>query len=112
MALHDRFGRVPLDVCSRSAIAHAEDSFQCPRSRRSNGTGAMRLLRECERPSERTYLRRKAPGPGELFEIRISLGPGAIARTGGEAFYRGEVAQRILRAAPSRVACTLLPILP
>src|SRR5215470_12294321 len=97
-ALHERFGRVPLDVVLSAAIAHAESGFPVPEITALEWAGATPLLRT-DTNAIRTYLPDgKAPLAGELFrnpDLARSLA--AIARTGGDAFYRGELAQRILR---------------
>jgi len=98
MTLHEKFGRVPLDVVLSAAIAHAEDGFPVSEITAIEWAGAMPLLRT-NTNAIRTYLPDgEAPAAGELFrnpDLARTLE--AIARTGGEAFYRGEVAERILR---------------
>ena len=98
MALHEKFGRVPLDVVLSAAIAHAEDGFPVSEITAIEWAGAMPLLRT-NTNAIRTYLPDgQAPDAGERFrnpDLARTLE--AIARTGGEAFYRGEVAERILR---------------
>ncbi len=98
MALHEKFGRVPLDAVLAAAIAHAEDGFPVSEITALEWGGAMPLLRT-NTNAIRTYLPDgEAPRAGELFrnpDLARTLE--AIARGGGEAFYRGEVAQRILR---------------
>jgi gamma-glutamyltranspeptidase/glutathione hydrolase len=98
MALHEKFGRVPLDVVLSAAVAHAEEGFPVSEITALEWAGAMPLLRT-DSNAIRTYLPDdKAPAAGERFrnpDLARTLA--AIARTGGEDFYRGEVAQRILR---------------
>jgi gamma-glutamyltranspeptidase / glutathione hydrolase len=98
MALHDKFGRVPFDVVLSAAIEHADSGFPVPEITADEWAGAVPLLRT-DANAIRTYLPDgEAPATGELFrnpDLARTLA--AIARTGGEAFYRGEVAQRILR---------------
>jgi gamma-glutamyltranspeptidase / glutathione hydrolase len=98
MALHEKFGRVPLDVVLSAAIAHAEDGFPVSEITALEWAGAMPLLRT-DTNAMRTYLPDgEAPDAGERFRNSdLARTLGAIARNGGDAFYRGEVAQRILR---------------
>lgn len=99
MALHERFGRVPFDVVLSAAIAHAEEGFPVAEITALEWAGAIPLLRT-DTNAIRTYLRdgETAPVAGELFRNPdLARALRGIARTGGEAFYRGEVAQRILR---------------
>src|SRR4029434_5040006 len=98
MARDERFGRGPLDVVLSAATAHAEDGFPVSEITALEWAGAMPLLRT-DTHATRTYLPAgEAPDAGELFrnpDLARTLR--AVARYGGDAFYRGEVAQRILR---------------
>jgi len=98
MALHDRFGRVPFDVVLSAAIEHAGAGFPVPEITAEEWAGAVPLLRT-DANAIATYLPGgQAPATGELFrnpDLARTLA--SIARTDGEAFYRGEVAERILQ---------------
>jgi gamma-glutamyltranspeptidase/glutathione hydrolase len=98
IALFEKFGRVPLDVVLSAAIAHADEGFPVSEITALEWAGAVPLLRT-DTNAIRTYLpREKAPGSGELFRNHdLARTLAAIARGGGDAFYRGEVAQRILQ---------------
>src|SRR4029434_8111847 len=98
MAPHGRFGRVPLDVVLSAATAHAEDGFPVSEITALEWAGAMPLLRTDTNAIQQYDPDGEAPDAGELFrnpDLARTLS--AIARDGGDAFYRGEVAQRILR---------------
>jgi len=98
MALHDKFGRVPFDVVLSAAIEHADGGFPVPEITALEWAGAVPLLRT-DTNAIRTYLPDgEAPVTGELFRNSdLARTLTAIARTGGDAFYRGDVAQRILQ---------------
>ena len=97
MALHQKFGRVPLDTILSAAVAHAGNGFPVPEITALEWQGSAAIL-QTDRNATSTYLPGgRAPVPGDLFrnpDLARTLG--AIARDGGDAFYRGEVAKRIL----------------
>ena len=98
MALHEKFGRVPLGTILSSAIAHAENGFPVSEITSLEWLGSTPALRT-DRNATTTYLPGgRAPAAGDVFrnpDLARTLD--AIAREGGDAFYRGEVAQRILK---------------
>ena len=98
MALHGKFGRLPLETTLGAAIAHAGDGFPVSEITALEWHGAMAVL-QTDRHATSTYLPGGcAPVAGELFhnpDLAATLG--AIARDGGDAFYRGEIAKRILK---------------
>jgi gamma-glutamyltranspeptidase/glutathione hydrolase len=96
MALHERFGRLPFESLLSPAIAHAEDGFPVSEITSLEWNGSVVQLRE--RNATATFLPSgRPPAAGELFrnpDLARTLR--AIARDGADAFYRGEVAARIL----------------
>ncbi len=98
MALHEKFGRVPMEGLLSAAIAHAEDGFPVSEITSLEWLGCVAKLQR-DRNATATYLPGgRAPAAGELFrnpDLARTLR--AIARDGSDAFYRGEVAARILK---------------
>ena len=98
MALHEKFGRVPMETILSAAIAHAENGFPVSEITASEWAGSVFALRS-DRHATATFLPGgHPPGAGELFrnpDLARTLR--AIARDGGDAFYRGEIASLILR---------------
>ena len=98
MALHEKFGRLPLDTVLAAAIGHAEDGFPVPEITSLEWDGAVPLLR-ADPNAIATYLPAgRTPAAGDVFrnpDLAHTLG--VIARDGADGFYRSEVAQRILR---------------
>src|SRR5437762_9982607 len=98
MALHEKFGRVPLETILSSAIVHAENGFPVSEITSLEWLGSTPALRT-DRNATTTYLPGgRAPAAGDVFrnpDLARTLR--AIAREGGDAFYRGEVATRILK---------------
>ena len=96
MALHAKFGRLPFDSLLPAAIAHAEEGFAVSEITALEWQGSVVQLRD--RNATATFLPGgRAPAAGELFRnAGLARTLRAIAKDGGDAFYRGEVAQRIL----------------
>jgi gamma-glutamyltranspeptidase/glutathione hydrolase len=98
MALHAKFGRLALDTILSAAIAHAENGFPVSEITSLEWAGSAPALRaDCNATA--TYLPGgRPPQAGELFrnpDLARTLR--AIARDGGDAFYRGDVAKTILK---------------
>jgi gamma-glutamyltranspeptidase / glutathione hydrolase len=96
MALHAKFGRLPFGSLLPAAIAHAEEGFAVSEITALEWQGSVVQLRD--RNATATFLPGgRAPAAGELFRnAGLARTLRAIAKDGGDAFYRGEVAQRIL----------------
>ena len=96
MALHAKFGRLPFDSLLPAAIAHAEEGFAVSEITAIEWQGSVVQLRD--RNATATFLPGgRAPAAGELFRNPgLARSLRAIAKDGGDAFYRGEVARRIL----------------
>jgi len=96
MALHEKFGRAPFDSLLSAAIAHAENGFPVSEITALEWLGSVPAL-QVDRSATAVYLPvGRSPAAGELFrnpDLARTLR--AIARDGGDAFYRGEVAERI-----------------
>ncbi len=92
--LHDRFGRLPFERLFEPAIGYGRDGFLVsPTVAGSGRTGAGAKVKpgfaEAFLPGGR------APAPGERFRFPDHAATlETIAATGGEAFYRGELAER------------------
>jgi gamma-glutamyltranspeptidase/glutathione hydrolase len=97
VALHEKFGRLSLQSILSAAIAHAADGFPVSEITALEWQGAMPAL-QTDRNATATYLPGgRAPSAGELFRnADLARTLRAVARDGGDAFYRGEVATRIL----------------
>jgi len=96
MALHEKFGRLPFDSLLSAAMAHAESGFPVSEITALEWQGSVVQLRD--RHAMATFLPGgRAPAAGELFRNpALARTLGAVAKEGGDAFYRGEVATRIL----------------
>jgi len=96
MALHAKFGRLPFGSLLPAAIAHAEEGFAVSEITALEWQGSVVQLRD--RNATATFLPGgRAPAAGELFRnAGLARTLRAIAKDGGDAFYRGEVATRIL----------------
>lgn len=99
-ALHDRFGRLPLDELLAPAIAYAGSGFPVsPVIGRAWNAAEERLL--ADPGASTTFLiDRRAPKIGEIIrnpDLATSLR--AICADGRDAFYRGPIAERIVACA-------------
>jgi gamma-glutamyltranspeptidase/glutathione hydrolase len=103
MALHERFGTTPLETILSAAIAHAENGFPVSEITALEWLGSTALLRS-DPGAGAVYLPDgRAPAAGEIFrnpDLARSLR--AIAALGGGAFYRGEIATRVLECSDHR----------
>jgi len=97
-ALHGKFGRLKLDTILSAAIAHADNGFPVSEITSLEWSGSVPALRS-DRNATATYLPGgHAPQAGEVFRNpHLARTLSAIARDGGDAFYRGDVAQLILK---------------
>src|SRR5438128_10866743 len=97
MALHEKFGRASFDTILSAAIAHAENGFPVSEITALEWLGSVPAL-QVDRSAAALYLPGgRPPASGDLFrnpDLARTLR--AIARDGRDAFYRGEVAQRII----------------
>ena len=98
MALHEKFGGLPLETILGAAIAYAENGFPVSEITALEWQGTAAAVQK-DRNAAATFLPGgRAPTAGEIFrnpDLARTLR--AIARDGGDAFYRAEVAGRILK---------------
>jgi gamma-glutamyltranspeptidase/glutathione hydrolase len=103
MALHERFGKATLEAILSAAIAHAENGFPVSEITSLEWLASLSLLRS-DPSAAATYLPNgRPPEAGDVFrnpDLARSLR--AIAAHGGDAFYLGEVATRILECSENR----------
>jgi gamma-glutamyltranspeptidase/glutathione hydrolase len=103
MALHEKFGAATLETILSAAIAHAENGFPVSELTSLEWLGSVPLLLN-EPNASATYLPNgRPPAAGEIFrnpDLARTLR--AIATGGGDAFYRGEVAKRMLTCSDDR----------
>ncbi|MBQ0945995.1 gamma-glutamyltransferase family protein [Ideonella sp. 4Y16] len=105
MALHQRLGRLPLERLLAPAIEIAERGYAVPVVVQQKWAAAAQVESLVRQPgfAELFLPRGRAPDVGERFAM-----PGAartlraIARSGGEAFYRGEVAAALAAASAAQ----------
>jgi gamma-glutamyltranspeptidase/glutathione hydrolase len=103
IALHERFGRVPLDNVLAAAIAHAEQGFPVSEWTSLEWRGSLTQLQNDPSASAAYLPGGRAPMAGELFRNQdLARSLTAIARGGAEAFYRGDIAREIERCAAAR----------
>jgi gamma-glutamyltranspeptidase/glutathione hydrolase len=98
--LHQRFGRARFESILEPAIAAAEGGFPVTEIVAAEWANAERFLRDNPQAAL-TYLPRdRVPAAGEIFR-NAGLGQTyrAIAANGSDAFYRGDIAQRLVRCA-------------
>ncbi len=100
VALSDAFGRLPFATLAGPAIGYARDGFAVtPMIAHAWAEGAARLGDQPE--FARTFLPDgRPPRPGERFRCpALADSLEAIATSRGDAFYRGALAERMVRAA-------------
>lgn len=99
-ALATRFGRLGLDALVEPAARYAEHGWAVGPITAAAWAQASRRLAEVEGFAEAFLPGGRAPRPGERFALPAQAATlRAIGASGGEAFYRGGVAERILAAA-------------
>jgi gamma-glutamyltranspeptidase/glutathione hydrolase len=96
--LHQRFGRLPWKDIFQSAIFYADEGYPVPELIHGFWEESIEdLIRDSE--SRRVFLRNdKPPAIGEIFQNHdVAKALRLIAEQGSNSFYRGEIAQAILR---------------
>src|SRR5439155_762561 len=98
MALHEKFGHESLDTILSAAIAHAEQGFPVSEITASEWLGSVPAL-QADRNAAALYLPNgRAPAAGEIFRNPdLSRTLESLARDDGDAFYRGEIAEKIVK---------------
>jgi gamma-glutamyltranspeptidase / glutathione hydrolase len=97
--LADKFGRKKLSDDLSAAIATARNGFPVPEMAAAYWAGAVEMLRANEAASK-TYLPGdRAPKTGDIFKNEdLAWSLQQIAEHGRDAFYKGEIARKILAA--------------
>jgi len=97
-ALHGRFGRLPWKELFQPAIFYAEKGYPVPELIHGFWESAPTAFAN-DPEGQRVYLPGgKVPGIGQIFHNPdLARALGAIAENGPDAFYKGEIAQAILR---------------
>jgi gamma-glutamyltranspeptidase/glutathione hydrolase len=95
--LSDRFGRLPLGEVLAPAIRIADEGFPVPEITAAEWAGGETLLR-ADGEAARVYLPDgRAPRVGQMFSNPdLAATYRALASDGRDAFYRGEIARRIV----------------
>jgi gamma-glutamyltranspeptidase/glutathione hydrolase len=96
--LHERFGRLPWKDIFQSAIFYADEGYPLPELIHGFWEDSLDdLLRDSE--SRRVFLHNdKPPAVGEIFQNHdLAKALRLIAQQGANSFYRGEIAQAIVR---------------
>ena len=96
--LSDRFGRLPLGEVLAPAIRIADEGFPVPEITAAEWAGGETLLR-ADAEAARVYLPDgRAPRVGQMFSNPdLAATYRALATDGRDAFYRGDIARRIVR---------------
>jgi gamma-glutamyltranspeptidase/glutathione hydrolase len=96
--LSDRFGRLPLGEVLAPAIRMADEGFPVPEITAAEWAGGEASLR-ADAEAARVYLPDgRAPRVGQMFSNPdLAATYRALATDGRDAFYRGDIARRILR---------------
>ena len=100
VALSQKFGRLPFEKLLEPAIGYAEGGFQVAPRTAAGWATAVTKYKDFPDWQKTFAPKGRAPQPGEVFanpDQAKSLR--RIAETRGEAFYRGELAERIAAAA-------------
>ncbi|HSV59115.1 MAG TPA: gamma-glutamyltransferase family protein [Variovorax sp.] len=96
MALSERFGKLPFEQLMAPAIEVAERGYLMPPVVQQKWAAATPLLQDQPGFREAFLPWGRAPKVGELFKFpSAARALKAIAKTKGEAFYRGEIAQAL-----------------
>jgi gamma-glutamyltranspeptidase/glutathione hydrolase len=100
VALHGKLGKLPFEDVLAPAIEYAERGFAVSPNVQDKWARAVPLLEDQPGFAEHFMPRGRAPNIGEHFVLRgAAHSLRLIAKTRGEAFYRGEIAQALARHA-------------
>ena len=101
-ALHDRFGRTEWKDLFQSAISYADQGYPVPEIIASYWKDAADWLAH-DPEAQRVYLPGgKSPEVGQIFVNHdLAKALRLVAETGGDAFYKGEIARAILSTSQS-----------
>lgn len=97
--MHQRFGKLPWKDLFQPAIAYAEQGFPVTEDAQRYWTGSAAVLRQ-QAETARVYLPGgRAPRVGDVFKNpEMGRALRMIAEKGRDAFYKGEIAEAILKA--------------
>jgi gamma-glutamyltranspeptidase/glutathione hydrolase len=99
-ALSERFGRLPFEDLFHSDVHYAREGFMVSPHIAHQWAQAQELYKDFPQFVETFLPGGKAPGPGDIFRCsQLAETLEKIAATGGETFYRGELAEQIVRHA-------------
>ncbi len=109
VAMSERFGKLPFDALFADAIHYARDGFQVGPKTGLSWRQAQKDFRHYKPFMDTFMLSGRAPEIGETMRLPAHADSlEKIARSGGEAFYQGELAERIAAdAAQHKAALTL-----
>jgi len=94
--LHGKFGKLPMKELLQPAIRYAREGFPVTEVIAEGWTANARLLKQYPNFADTFMPNGRAPRKGEVFRNPLLANTlGAIAEGGRDAFYRGELAQRI-----------------
>jgi len=97
-ALHQRFGSAEWNTLFTAAIGHADDGFPVTEVIAGYWSGGARALRRWPDSAKTFLIDGRAPREGELFRNpNLAASYRAIAAGGAKAFYKGDIAERIVR---------------
>lgn len=97
VALSQRYGRLPFADLFAAAIRYARDGYAVTPIIADKWAKAVPILGAVPGFAEHFLPRGRAPGPGELFvSPTVAATLEKIAVSGGEAFYRGELAEKMV----------------
>ena len=109
VAMHQRFGRLPFEALFAPAIRYAREGFPVSPRISTLWQNQVERLGKYQGFAETFLPNGRAPYPGERFRSPPHAATlQAIAETGGEAFYRGRLAETIARAAAENKAALSL----
>jgi gamma-glutamyltranspeptidase/glutathione hydrolase len=97
--LADKFGRKKLAEDLSAAIATARNGFPVPEMAAAYWAGGLDLLRSSEAASKLYLPNDRAPKTGDIFRNEdLAWSLQQIAEHGRDAYYKGEIAQKVLAA--------------
>jgi gamma-glutamyltranspeptidase/glutathione hydrolase len=96
-ALHEKFGRLPLEQCLQPAIEYAERGFAVSTIVKRKWDAHVEILKDQPGFAEHFLPRGRAPEYGERFVLQGAAGTlRRIAATQGRAFSEGETAAKLV----------------
>ncbi|MFN8060338.1 MAG: gamma-glutamyltransferase [Vicinamibacterales bacterium] len=97
-ALRERFGSKPFSEILQPAIYYAENGFPVTEVISDGWQGSTKLLSETPSAAKTYLIDGHAPKPGEIFSNpQLAATLGLIAKSGRDGFYKGSVADAIVR---------------